>query len=115
MSAKTTFTAAALIAVGGAASIAVAPLAAADPVWPLPGAESASATIADLQAQGYDVQINWANGYSWTPLWKCSVSGINNPDRSPGSDKTTTTVYVDVVCPHDDWDSGGIGVGVGLG
>ncbi|MBV9089195.1 MAG: hypothetical protein JO044_04710 [Mycobacteriaceae bacterium] len=104
-----------LAAAGTAASILVAPLAGADPVWPVAGAESASDTIADLQAQGYDVQINWVTGYSRAPLSRCSVSGINNPDRSPGSDKTLTTVYVDVVCPNDDWDWGGVGIGVGIG
>jgi hypothetical protein len=36
----------------------VAPVATAEPVWPVAGAESARATIDDLDAQGYDVQIN---------------------------------------------------------
>ena len=115
------YLAAGWIAVGtatAAASIALAPITAADPVWPVAGAESASATIDDLQAQGYDVQINWVSGYSQAPLWVCRVSDIHNPDRSGnGPDPATlTTVYVDVVCPSDDRDwSGGVGIGVGLG
>ena len=101
------------IAVGfAAASVATAPIAAADPVWPVAGAESASVTIADLQAQGYDVQVNWVTGYSRASLSRCSVSGIHNPDRS-GTDTGPTTVYIDVVCPSDDW--GGVGFGVGVG
>jgi hypothetical protein len=95
-------------------SVAFAPLAAAEPVWPVAGAESASATIDDLQAQGYDVQINWVSGVSSVPLSWCKVTAIHNPDRSPGSENTFTTVYVDVACPNedDDWGQGGVGVGI---
>jgi hypothetical protein len=50
----------------GAAAIAVVPRAAAGPVWPVAGAESAAATIADLQAQGYNVAINWVFGHGRT-------------------------------------------------
>jgi hypothetical protein len=98
-----------------AAMVAVAPIASAEPIWPIPGAESASATIADLEAQGYAVQINWVTGVSNTPLWLCRVTAINNPDRSPGSENTFTVVYVDVSCPSDGWGRGGIGFGVGFG
>ena len=105
-----------LAAAEAAAMLAVAPTASAEPVWPIPGAESASATIADLEAQGYAVQINWVNGRSRTPLSRCSVTAIHNPDRSPGSENTFTVVYVDVSCPSDDWDwGGGISFGVGIG
>jgi hypothetical protein len=98
-----------------AALTAIAPSAAADPVWPVAGAESASATIADLESQGYDVQINWVTGYSRAPLSRCRVSGIENPDRSGDNRNTGTTVYVDVVCPSDDWGRGGFGFGAGIG
>jgi hypothetical protein len=96
-----------------AASLASAPIAAAEPVWPVAGAESAGATIDDLQAQGYDVQINWVSGLSSVPLSRCKVSAIHNPDHSPEPAGTFTTVYVDVSCPneHDDWGSVGVGVG----
>ena len=45
-----------------AAPDAYSPVATAEPVWPVAGADSASATIDDLEAQGYDVQINWVSG-----------------------------------------------------
>lgn len=96
-----------LVAAGAVASIAAAPIAAAD--------GSASATIADLQAQGYDVQINWVRGASRVPLYYCTVTGINNPNRTgnPPDPLTLTTVYVDVLCPDDEW-GGGFGFGAGF-
>ena len=99
-----------------AASFACAPVAAAEPVWPVAGAESASATIDDLQAQGYDVQINWVSGVSSVPLSRCRVTAIHNPDHSPENANAFTTVYVDVSCPNpdDDWGRGGAGIGVGF-
>ncbi len=77
------------------------------------GAESASATIDDLEAQGYDVQINWVSGVSSRPLSSCKVTGIHNPNHSPPTENTFETVYVDVSCPNrdDDWGWGGIGIG----
>jgi hypothetical protein len=101
--------------VAAAVSVAVAPTAAAEPVWPFAGAESAAATIADLEAQGYDVQINWVSGQSSVSLTQCKVLAIHNPDNSPGSENTFTTVYVDVSCPNRDDDFwGGVGIGVGF-
>ena len=99
-----------------AAALAGGPVAAGEPVWPVAGAESASATIDDLQAQGYDVQINWVSGVSSVPLSQCKVTAIHNPDRSAEAPTTFTTVYVDVSCPneHDDWGWVGIGVGAGF-
>jgi hypothetical protein len=38
--------------VGAAVSLGNAPVATAEPVWPVAGAESASATIDDREAQG---------------------------------------------------------------
>jgi hypothetical protein len=113
MSLRPTYFAPLLIS-AAAASIAAAPISAADPEWPVAGAESARDTIDDLEAQGYDVQINWVNSYNNVPLYLCRVTGINNPDRSPGSEATFTTVYVDVFCPPDYWDWGTFGTGVGL-
>ncbi|HKP43377.1 hypothetical protein [Mycobacterium sp.] len=101
--------------VAAAVSIAVAPPVAAEPVWPVAGAESAAATIADLEAQGYDVQINWVSGVSNVDLTECKVLAIHNPDNSPGNEGMFTTVYVDVSCPNRDDDSwGGIGIGIGF-
>ena len=82
-----------LVAAGAIASIAAAPIAAAD---------GADATIDDLQSQGYTVQINWINGFDTKPLSLCSVTSINDPNSSP-QPKTSTTLYVDVWCPnHND-------------
>ena len=105
------------LATTAAAAIGAAPIAAADPVWPYAGAESAADTIRDLEEQGYTVAINWVNGYSSRSLSECSVRAINNPDRSPdATPKKSTTVYIDVSCPSDhDWDSGwGFGIGFGF-
>jgi hypothetical protein len=101
-----------LLAAGMLVALAHAPVAAAEPVWPIAGAEDASATVDDLEAQGYDVQINWVSGLPSVPLYRCKVTAIHNPNHSPPSDGTFATVYVDVSCPNpdDDWDWGGIGV-----
>jgi hypothetical protein len=100
-------------AAGAAIVLVVAPVAGADPVWPVAGDDSAADTIADLEDQGYTVQINWEHGLNRTPLYRCRVTGINNPDRSGTSPPPqNTTVYVDVNCPSDDHDWGGIfGIG----
>jgi hypothetical protein len=95
--------------------LAIAPVATAEPVWPVAGAESASATIDDLEAQGYDVQINWVSGVSSVPLSWCKVTAIHNPNHSPPTDDTFATVYVDVSCPNPDGDWGWAGIGVGTG
>jgi hypothetical protein len=101
-----------LVAAGGATLIATAPIASADPVWPVAGAESAADTVRDLQDQGYNVSINWVNGHQGSDLSRCDVSAIYNPDRSAESPPPqSTTVYVDVQCPHDDRGGAGIGFG----
>jgi hypothetical protein len=99
-----------------AASLIVAPSAVADPGQPAQDGVSAADTIADLEDQGYDVQINWVRGVSNDPLSDCWTTGINNPNRSGGPPTGFTTVYVDVACPDDDHDSGFIfGGGFGFG
>jgi hypothetical protein len=99
-----------------AAAFVVAPSAAAEPGPPAQDGVSAADTIADLQEQGYDVQINWVRGISSEPLSECWTTGINNPNRSGGPPTGFTTVYVDVSCPDDDHDSGfGFGGGFGFG
>jgi hypothetical protein len=75
--------------------------AAADPVYYNGSAES---VINQLEADGYNVVINWLTGYNTKSLSVCWVSNINNPgewDPPPG---TFTTVYVDVSCPNHDYD-----------
>ena len=71
------------------AAIAVAPIAAAYP-------GSASATVTDLQNEGYIVHINWVNGRT-QQLDDCWVTGVNIPGDTPES---RTTAYVDVSCPN---------------
>lgn len=94
---------AALAIVLGAA-VSAAPVAAADPVWPVAGAEPADATLRELAAQGYDVQINWVGGYSDVSLSECKVTGIHNPDGAPTGHDPLATVYVDVSCPSNNFD-----------
>jgi len=98
-----------------AAAVAFSPVAAAEPVWPVAGAEDAQATVDDLQSQGYDVQINWVSGLPSVQLYRCKVTGIHNPNHSPPTGDTLDTVYVDVSCPNPDDDYwGGFGVGIGF-
>jgi hypothetical protein len=93
----------------GAAAVALA-------AAPVAAAAGADATIADLEAQGYDVQINWVNGFDTKPLSTCTVTNVNNPDRSGAPPQPGATVYVDVRCPnHNDDDGGSFGFGVGIG
>jgi hypothetical protein len=91
---------AALVCAAAAASIALAPVVAAEPALPTAGSESASATVMDLQAQGFDVVINWLQGHPNVPLSECSVNGINNPSHMAADPATLSTVYVDVACPN---------------
>jgi len=101
-----------VLATGLLVALAAAPAAAAEPVWPIAGAEDARATVDDLQAQGYDVQINWVSGLPSVPLHRCKVTAIHNPNHEPPSDGSLATVYVDVSCPNpdDDWGWGGVGI-----
>ena len=103
-----------LMAVGSASTAAV-PLATATPVAERTG-EGAAGVIDDLEAQGYNVVINWLSGYDTKPLTRCWVTQINNPGDMQPSPDTFVTVYVDVRCPNNDEDdgfTGGIGIGVG--
>jgi hypothetical protein len=81
-------------------SIAAAPAAVADSIFPVAGSESARAVIDDLKGQGYNVEINWVSGMSNVPLSECVVNGIDDPDHDAGPPTTFTTVYVDVSCPN---------------
>jgi hypothetical protein len=99
MSLKSRYFAPLLVVVGAAAWIAVAPIAAADAVLPVAGSESASATIKDLKAQGYDVAINWVNGNPDVSLSQCWVNAINTADVS-SNPNTLSTAYVDIECPR---------------
>ncbi|GLP73264.1 hypothetical protein TUM20983_03740 [Mycobacterium antarcticum] len=97
-----------------AGSLAIgAPLAAADPSF-LASGQSAEAAIDVLEAQGYNVQINWVSGFDTKPLSQCWITNVNNPGHEAPTDGTFVTVYVDVVCPNGD-DGGSFGVGIGFG
>lgn len=98
--------------VAAAAALGSAPAATADPVYPVAGAENAQVTIDALEAQGYDIQINWVFGLAKMSLHKCQVTGIHNPNSAPPTDGTFESVYVDVSCPSSDHDLSGIfGIG----
>ncbi|WP_431235414.1 hypothetical protein ACQ856_13600 [Mycolicibacterium psychrotolerans] len=75
-------------------------------------ADTAQATIDDLQSQGYVVAINWVDGNTGAPLSSCRVVAVHNPDSSPGESTSATTVYVDLSCPHRESP---VGIGVGIG
>jgi hypothetical protein len=95
-------------------AVMLAPGSAADAFQPLSSGQSADAVIDSLQAEGYDVQINWTTGYDTKPLSECWVTGVNNPSHEAPSAGTFTTVYVDVACPNGEDGSrfdGGIGFG----
>ncbi|MEE6167393.1 MULTISPECIES: hypothetical protein [unclassified Mycolicibacterium] len=65
---------------------------------PVAAAHGADAVIADLQAEGYNVNINWVNGAN-QQLSDCTVVRVNNPSSSP-EPLPGDTVYVDVTCPN---------------
>ena len=67
---------------------------------PVDTGESADSVIGNLKAQGYNVVINWLNGYDTVPLAVCTVEDVNNPDDTAPKPGAFTTVYVDVSCPN---------------
>lgn len=83
------------VSVGAAASIAVAPLAAADPAMPTPGSENARDTLTDLRSLGYTTQINWDNGVPDVGLSQCWVNNISTSGGGAG----IKTAIVDIECP----------------
>ena len=84
---------------------------------PIASASGADAIIADLQGQGYNVQINWLNGFDTKPLSTCTVTNVNNPDHSGAPMTPGDTIYVDVRCPNnsDDDGTGDFGIGIVIG
>lgn len=93
MSLELRYVAPLLLAVG--ASIALAPLALADPPSiPEPGSESAAATIRDLDAAGYDVSLQYENGVPNGGLSQCTVTDIN----TQGTAGAQGIAYVTVNC-----------------
>lgn len=85
-----------LVGAGAAAAVLYAPLASADEnSLPEAGSESASATLDDIAAAGYNTSINWVQGEPAVSLSQCSVTSINPADAT-GADPT---VYVTIDCP----------------
>jgi hypothetical protein len=80
---------------------AVACAALAGTAAPLAHARGADAVIADLEAEGYIVHINWVSGFNTQQLSDCTVVRVNNPDSSNGDPEPGGTVYVDVTCPNN--------------
>lgn len=96
-----------LLLAGAVAALVAAPVA---------NAAGADRAISDLQAQGYLVQINWVNGFDTKPLSQCTVTKVDNPDRSGAPPQPGATLYVDVTCPNHDYaDGGSFGFGIGVG
>jgi hypothetical protein len=88
-------------AAGATASVVAAPIAAAEtPTLPVPGAGPASEAIQDLQADGFNVMINWLEGHPNVPLSECQVNAIHDPNNSPVGPSTFQTIYVDETCPN---------------
>ncbi|BBZ76603.1 hypothetical protein MANY_19400 [Mycolicibacterium anyangense] len=83
------------VMIGLGVSIALAPMAFADPPnIPEPGSESAAATIGDLDNLGYDVNLQYENGVPNAGLSQCTVTDINTVG-SAGSQKVA---YVTINC-----------------
>lgn len=80
-------------------SIAIAPVAVADPGLPAAGSGPASDIIGELKADGYVVSVNFLQGNPNVPLNECRVSNINDPS-GPATPVALSTVYVDVLCPN---------------
>ena len=83
-------------------SVAAAPIAAAEPMLPVPGEGPASEAIQQLQSDGYNVSINWLTGHPNVPLLECKVTGISGLPAATTSTEPVQvdTVYVDVACPN---------------
>jgi len=86
-----------------AAAVLGAPDAVADPSeWPQPGSQPADVILMQLERTGYAVGINWIDGGQGEPLSQCRVTGYHAPGSTSESDPASMTVYMDVICPHDD-------------
>jgi hypothetical protein len=77
-----------------AAALGLAGAAAAAPS----GGSSAGDTVKNLQAQGYNVQLN---GSATAPLSQCIVTGVHGEPAGRIDPTQFTTVYVDVNCPNN--------------
>jgi len=69
---------------------------------PLPGSESASETLEELERLGYSVSTNWVNGSRTVPLNRCRVIGYHTPGITEESNVVGMAIVMDVLCPDDD-------------
>jgi hypothetical protein len=76
------------------------PIARADPIIPQAGSESASATVTDLMAAGYGVDVNYVEGTPNVPLSECRVTAIRNFNGPMAALMMLSSVAVDVACPN---------------
>ena len=89
-----------------AAPVAYAPVATAEPVWPVAGAEVGQRDHRRPASPGIRRPDQLGERYpARFRLYRCKVTAIHNPNHSPPSENTFATVYVDVSCPNpdDDW------------
>ncbi len=87
-------------------TVAVLILVLAGALAPVARADGADAVIADLEAQGYIVRINWVSGFDTQQLADCTVVNVNNPNSSDEA-AVGDSVYVDVTCPNHLYSNGG--------
>jgi hypothetical protein len=69
---------------------------------PLPGSESASETLEELERLGYSVSTNWVNGSRTVPLNRCRVVGYHSPGITEETNVVGMAIVMDVLCPDDD-------------
>jgi hypothetical protein len=78
-----------------AAALGLAGAAAAAPS----GGSNAADTVKNLQAQGYNVQLN---GSVTSTLSQCIVTGVHGDSVGPIDPTQLTVVYVDISCPSSN-------------
>jgi hypothetical protein len=85
-----------MVAIAGAATVALGPVAVADPDI---DTQSAEDVVEQLREEGYSVEINGVSSGDSALLTSCMVTQIHNPGDPTTDPTTTTTIYVDVACP----------------
>jgi hypothetical protein len=86
------------IAIIGASALSAAALGLAGTAAAFPGNGSAEDTVNSLQSDGFRIELNGSTNNQ--PLSRCTVQGTH-PLLStiPASEKSNTTVFVDISCP----------------
>lgn len=73
----------ATLPIAGAAAMATA-------ASPPASAAGGDAVLADRRAKGYEVNINWVNGFDTEPLSECTVTSVIGPDHSGAPSRRVT-------------------------